>query len=360
MSDYFDRVERQIVRRVEEGLPRSTRRPSPGGYLAVAAAALVVIVVAGVFLVARGGGANPSPTAAAGARVVFSVSGAAPTAVVERTAAILRQRLHAAVPGAEVSVAGGKVVVTAADTPAGARSQILALAAPGVLAFYDWEGQVLAPNGKSVASQLPSPSPAVMDISQGNGSGAPGTLGAGCVSLREAVSLARKAGAGRPPRTEIIGGLRFRVPVLYTVLEAAPANPGGPTDGFFVMRLNRFSVSGDEITDPRASTDPGTGAPDVEVGFTAAGRRAFEAMTKAVAKRGSEVSSIGQALDQHFAIVLDNRLISVRSVDYKVYPDGINGDDGAEISGGFTTRSAKDLAILLRYGSLPAILTATG
>ena len=44
MSDYFDRVERQIVRRVEEGM-RPTRRPSAGGYLAVVAEVLVVFVV---------------------------------------------------------------------------------------------------------------------------------------------------------------------------------------------------------------------------------------------------------------------------------------------------------------------------
>src|SRR5947209_171649 len=174
MSDYFDRVERQIVRRVEEGLPRSTRRPSAGGYLAVVAAVLVVIVVAGVFLLARGGGgANPSPAAAAGARIVFTVSGDTSPAVVERSAEILRQRLHAAVPGAQVSVLDGRIVVAPRNGHAAVRSQILALAVPGVLTFYDWEGQVLATNGKSVASQLPSPSPAVMDISQGNGSAAP-------------------------------------------------------------------------------------------------------------------------------------------------------------------------------------------
>lgn len=41
-------------------------------------------------------------------------------------------------------------------------------------------------------------------------------------------------------------------------------------------------------------------------------------------------------------------------------PDGINGDHGADISGVFTAQSARDLAILLRHGSLPVILTATG
>jgi preprotein translocase subunit SecD len=58
--------------------------------------------------------------------------------------------------------------------------------------------------------------------------------------------------------------------------------------------------------------------------------------------------------------VLDNRLISVPSIDFKQYPDGIGGKDGADISGDLTRQSAKDLAILLRYGPLPVQLTAAG
>jgi SecD/SecF fusion protein len=72
------------------------------------------------------------------------------------------------------------------------------------------------------------------------------------------------------------------------------------------------------------------------------------------------VSSLGDTLNQHFAVALDNRLITVPSIDYKVYPDGITGDHGADLSGNFTRQSAKDLAILLRYGPLPVNLTAAG
>jgi preprotein translocase subunit SecD len=79
-----------------------------------------------------------------------------------------------------------------------------------------------------------------------------------------------------------------------------------------------------------------------------------------VAARGSLVSSLGEALNQHFAITLDNVLLSVPFVDYKQYPDGITGDNGADVFGSFTTQSAKTLATLLRYGPLPVNLTATG
>jgi preprotein translocase subunit SecD len=35
------------------------------------------------------------------------------------------------------------------------------------------------------------------------------------------------------------------------------------------------------------------------------------------------------------------------------YPDGIIGSSGADITGGFTSKSARDLATELRYGALP-------
>jgi hypothetical protein len=47
MSDYFDRIERQLVRNVEAGLPRSSRFPIRLEHLAPIAALLVVAVVAG-------------------------------------------------------------------------------------------------------------------------------------------------------------------------------------------------------------------------------------------------------------------------------------------------------------------------
>jgi SecD/SecF fusion protein len=83
-------------------------------------------------------------------------------------------------------------------------------------------------------------------------------------------------------------------------------------------------------------------------------------MTATIARRGDRVSGLGQTLNQHFAIALDNRLITVPYIDYKVYPDGVDATDGVDITGSLTTQSAKDVAILLRCGPLPVNLTATG
>jgi preprotein translocase subunit SecD len=59
---------------------------------------------------------------------------------------------------------------------------------------------------------------------------------------------------------------------------------------------------------------------------------------------------------QHLAVALDELLITVPAIDYRTYPDGISGSGGAQITGGFTRRSAQDLAVQLRGGGLPLAL----
>ncbi len=68
---------------------------------------------------------------------------------------------------------------------------------------------------------------------------------------------------------------------------------------------------------------------------------------------GQNVSVGGETLNQHFAVALDNQLVTVPQIDFHQYPDGIIGGGGADITGGFTARTAKDAATQLRYGPLP-------
>ncbi|HEY6523145.1 MAG TPA: hypothetical protein VIY10_05200, partial [Solirubrobacteraceae bacterium] len=79
----------------------------------------------------------------------------------------------------------------------------------------------------------------------------------------------------------------------------------------------------------------------------------FEAVTRQVARRGARVSVGGETLAQHFAVALDNQLITVPQIDYRQYPDGIAGGGGADVTGSFTPQSARDLATELRLGALP-------
>jgi hypothetical protein len=81
-------------------------------------------------------------------------------------------------------------------------------------------------------------------------------------------------------------------------------------------------------------------------------------LVRTIARRGSAVSSAGETFDQHFAIALDGKLVTVPSIDFRTYPDGIPGGNSADITGGFTARGARDMAVLLRFGPLPVALVA--
>ncbi len=426
MSDYFDRVERQIVRNVEAGLPRSSRSPGASRYLASVAAVLVVIVVAGAFLVLHGSNRAPAPTSAEGNTVTvrFTASTIAPHAplgpAIDRAVVILTERLGSTFPGVSVSRAGNEITVSAPNATANTRARILALAGTTTqLAFYDWEANVITPNGKTVASQLQTQDPNAIEISQGTNA-APGTPGAGSMNLYDAVKLASKQPRSASPsnsrrgpqyyifgapgsaaceaaakangtvpaagqhcllsgpdddKSDLVSGLPagvsasegeiVTVPRGTVVLQAIPesfSKPtpiGDPSVQFYVLK-DDVALGSRDITSPQQSTAPNTREPDVTFNFTSKGKSVFENVTANIAHRGDLVSGVGQTLNQHFAIALDDQLITVPFIDFKQYPDGINGDNGADISGNFTITSAQHLANELRYGPLPVSLRATG
>ncbi len=281
------------------------------------------------------------------------------------------------------------------------------------LYFYDWEANALTPNGRTVASQLQAQDPTATAISQGSAGVAPGEPGAGSLPLYQAVSLAARQpavptrtnlarlgpayymfgapgsaacaaaarfygitpvqgqrcllsgpdtsvsnlDAGLPPGVSASAGQVLTVPQGTVVLQAAnpsasdQVKPTSPSAQFFVLKDN-VSIVGNDITNPQQSTDQ-SGSPDVTFGFTSTGQNEFSAVTKQIAHRGASLGFGSQPMDQHFAVALDQQLITVPSIDYKVYPDGITGGGGADITGGFTTQSASDLATELRLGALP-------
>ncbi|MBV8218723.1 MAG: hypothetical protein JO325_09670 [Solirubrobacterales bacterium] len=425
MSDYFDRVEAQIVRNVEAGLPHGSRRPNVSGYLAIAAAALIVIVVAGAFLLARGSSPTAPPAASHSITLKFkatAIGSKTPSGrVLDSAVPILRERLGSVYPGVHVSRAENEIVVTAPNANAGTRAAILTLVKTrAYLAFYDWEANVIAPNGKTVATQLQTQDPTAVEISQGDGSVAPGQPWAGSMNLYDAVTLASKqprsespdnsritdqyymfgapgsaacaaaakasgtvASAGQhcllngpydskhalltglPAGVSASDGQILVVPRGIVVLQAIPQNFSKPTPiadpsaQFFVLK-DDIALTGSDITNPQQRTDPNIGSPDVTFGFTSKGKTEFQAVTANLAHRGNLVSSTGMTFNQHFAVALDNELITVPYVDFRQYPDGINGDKGADIAGSFTLSFARDLATILRYGPLPVELTARG
>ena len=139
------------------------------------------------------------------------------------------------------------------------------------------------------------------------------------------------------------------VPDVNAAGDVVNANP----DSYYVLNDDPV-LSGTDVTSPTASTDPNTGEPDVNFGFTGHGKSVFERVTKTIAQRGLAAQVPGSPKPlQHFAIVLDNQLISVPSIDYTAYPTGIDATNGSEISGGFTSDSAQALSNELQAGALP-------
>jgi preprotein translocase subunit SecD len=84
VSDYFDRIERQIVRRVEAGVPRGSRfRPRLD---VVVPAVSVVVVVAIVVFLSLGGSSSPGSGAGSGVELVYQAGPTPQTHVVTRAA----------------------------------------------------------------------------------------------------------------------------------------------------------------------------------------------------------------------------------------------------------------------------------
>ncbi|TXL79524.1 protein translocase subunit SecD [Vineibacter terrae] len=98
---------------------------------------------------------------------------------------------------------------------------------------------------------------------------------------------------------------------------------------------SRVMLEGDRLVDATAGFDQRSGQPIVQFRFDSQGAKRFADITQ---------KNVGKP----FAIVLDGRVLSA-----PVIQEPILGGSG-QISGHFTTESAKDLAVLLRAGALPA------
>ena len=127
---------------------------------------------------------------------------------------------------------------------------------------------------------------------------------------------------------------------------------------FFVLR-DRPQLSGTDITNPEQNFDPNTNQPNVTFDFTDEGRDAFQKITQDIAERGQAQAPpgvTGAQADQfsgHFAVVLDNKVVSRPIINFVENPQGIDGRTGAQISGSFSIQEAQDLAENLRIGALP-------
>jgi preprotein translocase subunit SecD len=139
--------------------------------------------------------------------------------------------------------------------------------------------------------------------------------------------------------------------------------PGGT--GYYLFEGQPELTGADlDAAATRADVDPQTSAPVVLLRFTKRGSARFHDITRREAQRGAVLCAGSRAAAdiprcaQHFAIVLDHEILSAPYVDFVRNPDGIAGDNGAQVdlgSGG-SLAAAKRLAVALQSGALPVRL----
>ncbi len=137
------------------------------------------------------------------------------------------------------------------------------------------------------------------------------------VNVEEAVRI------GAPPGREILYG-------------HADRGESGISAGQIPYVLeSRTLMTGEYITDARVRPSQQLQGPYVELILNSSGARLFEQITAANVKR-------------RLAIVLDNRVYSAPVIQERI------GGGRASITGSFSIQEARDLAIVLRAGALPA------
>ncbi|MFH1984664.1 MAG: protein translocase subunit SecD [Pseudomonadota bacterium] len=123
--------------------------------------------------------------------------------------------------------------------------------------------------------------------------------------------------------------------VLYQTREDRATNRATKTP-FLIQK--RSVLTGASLTDARVEIDSQYNEPYVSIKFDAKGGRIFARVTE-------------ENVNRRLAIVLDGNVYSAPVIQEK-----ISGGE-ARITGRFTTEEARDLAIVLRAGALPAPVT---
>jgi SecD/SecF fusion protein len=288
----------------------------------------------------------------------------------------LCERLRALKVRREVQGAGRNHLVITVPRKAAAGATSAARA--GRLAIYDWEASVIGPGG--------TPAPADPKVTGGVNAGRTGSLGHyAAVERASKLAVAVESDNARTgsafyavdpaARTVYGSGSATRAAALAVVPSAERARAkvrevkagtvvvGGPHDlddetpGRFFVLADDAALRGSDIENPRQrfSEGPGaTGEPIVTFEFSGRGAKAFAQLTRTLARRGARGAGgvTGQEANQHFAIVLDDEIVSLPYIDFRVNPRGIDGSSGSLIQGGFTVAQARELASLLRTGEL--------
>ena len=321
-SDYIPRLRSELLRAgaAEQARWRPARAARALRPLAAAAASAVVVVAVVLAVPDRRSDETAVEQPSGALQLGYRLPGAGAETTAQ-AAQVMRKRLAAAgLDGAGVTVSSsGGLTITA---PAGARGDVAALSKRGRLAVYDWEASVLGPRGR--------PAPSSESVTGGQDAGRAAAL----TSAEAEARVAARAGAHRVRALSV-------APEGWFVLGGAPALTN--TD------LERAEPAVDE-----QSQDP-----IVAIELTAPGKTAFSTLTRELAQRGSARAATGvDSMEawQHFAVVLDDQIVSMPFINFRQAPDGIDGSAGMHIAGDLTPQTARQIAALLSAGPLPADL----
>ncbi len=306
------------------------------------------------------------------------------TETIQNAIDVMRERVdQLGVAEPEIQQSGKNQINVALPDVSNLEDAIKQVGTVAQLAFYDWEPNVIGPDGK------PDPDNAAV-----TGGSTAGDAAAG-LPLYDALLRAEKRpakiepdnsrdgplyyavdrtakkvfGLGEESRAEALLNVpraqRAKADVIVvqadTVLLRAQKPEKGPEPDSWYVLQDDVALEGKEIKDPEQNFDQGaggSGSPIVTFNFTDKGRKTWESVTRAIAERGQASVGIQQTAEslQHFAIALDNELVSSPTIDFNQYPDGIDGRNGSQIEGGFTIGTAQELANILKTGALPVQL----
>jgi SecD/SecF fusion protein len=295
----------------------------------------------------------------------------------QRSLDIMRERVDAfGVAEPELLLAGGSQIEVNLPGVEDAEDAERQIGSTAQLFFYDWEQNILGDNCRPDPSENANQKQAITGLRNavaqaskcdpqrdGNNNSAdaprfyafneetkqPLNNGLSSTSRRDALESLDE---GQRANAEVL-----EVPEGILVVRDEKPSPDAPDpDRYWIVQDNP-ALSGTDIRNPEQNFDQqGGNEPIVTFDFTDDGRDAFQRITAQIAQRGVDNSFPGENPingSQHFAIVLDDELVSAPFINYAENPDGIDGRTGAQISGSFTIDSAQDLAKILEIGALP-------
>jgi SecD/SecF fusion protein len=221
------------------------------------------------------------------------------------------------------------------------------------LAFYDWEPNVIGPDGR--------PAPGDRAVTGGADAGTAGALApydavlraarrparvepdnGRATSLFVAVDRARRRafGRGAPTAEAALAAVPADRRAAAAVVEVRPGTAilraEGSRDRFYVIE-DDVALRGSEIRDVRRVGGSATGRPVIFFRFTPAGRASFQRLTRDVARRGATASLENFRDDptehnQHFAVVLDAQIVTTPFVDFRRHPEGLDAAAGTRLA----------------------------